>query len=203
MHQKARKIAVSANPGTVTVFSFELTTSSIPETTDYSTGVFKKQKFTMTNNVPSVTFDNTGSDPAGTWLLANDINGTVGFLNLKTGQCMRNIALGWEPEEEPFGRSLWGAIFVNKHTCHLSNSNFEAFGISPPQRFLDFWNVSKDMDVDINKYEDAFFLDECDEDPFFQDTVKSEDFICSIVDPILPWAESNVRPSVNHHYSCR
>jgi len=79
VHREARMIAISANTHVATVFAFALTDSPhIPEVPSFTRNQNRRINLPRAaNNLPCISFCNTGEDPGGRFLLACDIEGHV------------------------------------------------------------------------------------------------------------------------------
>jgi len=96
VHREARLIAISANTHKVTVIAYALTkshgrntsgsksSSADDEAGDFAYSREKNRVFVLSGsqNIPAVSFDNTGADPDGRWLLSCSINGEVHLWDL-------------------------------------------------------------------------------------------------------------------------
>jgi hypothetical protein len=92
VHREARMIAISANTHHITVVAFALTTAgdAVGDPSESDEVAFSYQRhqdmyidLRAETNIPSVTFDNTGRDPTGKWLLSSSIDGTTHLWSLR------------------------------------------------------------------------------------------------------------------------
>lgn len=159
VHRDSRKIAISSNTHEITVVQFYLTTDKPqePSKRPYHVTIFQNAR----NNVPFLSFDNTGTDPEGKWLLGGDIDGKTFLFDLadpaalaariRIGICHaykeRSAAHERLPEcscdRGRFQHAMWGGYFIDQRRCHQAGSQEEALGgdfngDSNP----DFWNIT-------------------------------------------------------------
>lgn len=155
VHRQARLIAISANSHKVTVVAFKLATGAIKNpyyVSDRRTG-YSVRTLQAGDNVPSISFNNTGTDPSGRWLVGNVIDGSTGLWDLHRDE-RRTLFLGHciltpkgndnsqHPHCETYSHSTWGAIFVDPRWCHFSKSKREAFGGRPRWRDDNIWDTT-------------------------------------------------------------
>lgn len=119
VHQQGRIIAISANTHEVTVLAYALLSSHslvnhLEDGYDFDFGSSISKEFDASNdfplprrqdhvitlkartNIPSVSFDNTGSDPGGRWLFSTSIDGKVTVWDLHHSKDpARIIQVGW------------------------------------------------------------------------------------------------------------
>jgi hypothetical protein len=161
VHRQARLIAISANSHEVTVVAFKLATSADETKEGQKDGLHDQAWFSVRtlragNNIPSVSFNNTGTDPSGRWLVGNVIDGSTQLWDLHRGpnEGSRKLYLGHciltpkgnvsvqHPHCRDYVHSAWGAIFVDPRWCHFSKSKSEAFGGRPRWRDANIWDTT-------------------------------------------------------------
>ncbi|KAF2202313.1 hypothetical protein GQ43DRAFT_462479 [Delitschia confertaspora ATCC 74209] len=187
VHREARLIAVSSNTRRVTVLAFALTrkagsvsassTSSIHtlgEPTDQKQS-FPHDRATLTvitlhigatQNIPSVSFDNSGADPEGRWLLSNMIDGNVFLWDLHNpGLPARRMRLGFCagplnhqllrntcacPDMRSYPHAAWGAIFIDPRSCLKCETVQEAFGSGNLEEDNFFYDITPKQNTPTN-----------------------------------------------------
>jgi hypothetical protein len=162
VHRQARLIAISANSHKVTVIAFKLIgeksreeESAMPLDSN-NEAPYRTIILHASNNIPSVAFNNTGTDRAGRWLVSSVIDGYTYLWDLDhPDKPSRKVALGYCKREDhrtsgdhnelcsDFEHGAWSAIFVDTRFCHHSASIRDAFGGPPCIRgYTDFWDIT-------------------------------------------------------------
>ncbi|KAF2016712.1 hypothetical protein BU24DRAFT_451181 [Aaosphaeria arxii CBS 175.79] len=177
VHREARLIAISANTANVTVIAFGLSEQpldplrsfegspeipSIPHDPQQA-GIQDRSKdrvITLVGrgNIPSVSFNNTGADPCGRWLLSSSIHGITVLWDLHNPQMpARAMHVGrcyktFSPKRDPgpledcgcgqVAHATWGAIFIDPRTCRPFYSLKDAFGGVPTEVDPCFWDTT-------------------------------------------------------------
>jgi hypothetical protein len=160
VHRQARLIAISANTRRVTVVAFKLTRTSdhVHKRHNHmmeADGPYTLLRLPAANNIPSVSFNNTGTDPSGRWLLGSVIDGNThlwdlhhpheGARKLSLGYCIqksRDEPFATHGDCDPFQHGAWGAIFLDPRCCHPSKSIKDAFGGPPRVRNTCIWDTT-------------------------------------------------------------
>lgn len=164
VHREARLIAISANTALVTVISFALTDPSSSELEpgdnlyhdDMSIPDSGRPHRVITllahSNIPSVSFDNHGTDPSGRWLFSCVIDGKAHLWDLQRPHVpARTYQLGCclitrDPTRAPpphcpcgqYAHGVWGAMFLDPRASHRCTEVKDAFGVVP-RRFRPYF----------------------------------------------------------------
>jgi hypothetical protein len=166
VHREARIIAISANTRQVTVIAYALV-GSPDENIDIETPDFpypRRRDHTLTctagSNIPSVSFDNTGCDPAGKWMFSSSIDGKSLLWNLHTvnskasparaielGYCDRHLhatqgAVCICPDSSMVPHAVWATMLVDPQSFRQSYDVREAWGSHPKQHSRRFQVLS-------------------------------------------------------------
>jgi hypothetical protein len=184
VHREARLIAISANTHEVTVVAFELTEpSALNSDTDDSARPSRVITLKATDNIPSISFDNNGTDPSGRWLLSSSINGGTSLWELDHPEypvqqmiaiyCKQNGCLSGEtttPSYNDFfgmqrlsarcplgsyAHGSWNAFFVDPRSCHKGQTQQEAFGGAPVHPGRPTWDTTATKPDRAERYESA------------------------------------------------
>ncbi|KAF2736808.1 hypothetical protein EJ04DRAFT_575030 [Polyplosphaeria fusca] len=112
------------------------------------------------SNVPSVSFNNNGSDPTGRWLFGSSIDGKTTLWDLhdpddptRTFQLGRCVGAS-NPKRAPVDaectcsdrhhipHAAWDALFIDPRACRSATSQVEAFGAEIAERRPQFWDIT-------------------------------------------------------------
>ncbi|KAF2024978.1 mitochondrial carrier [Setomelanomma holmii] len=134
INRQARMIAISANTHEITVLAYALSlpnhesmdTENTPRTRDHVIVL------SGDHNIPSISFNNTGQDPTGRWLVSSSISGQQMMWDLHNRRGARLFQMGWcqgpiLSNRAPtcrchgagnFPHGAWGSIFLDPRSAH-------------------------------------------------------------------------------------
>ncbi|KAF2268976.1 hypothetical protein CC78DRAFT_575524 [Lojkania enalia] len=201
IHREARLIAMSANTHKVTVIAYALANppagssnsaesisdgpinSSDDSENDFPHPRRKDHILTLTanHNIPTVSFDNNGTDPGGRWLYSSSIGGKTHLWDLHNPQkAARTLQMGrcssvTDPNKCPTAlcrcrdrarlpHAAWNALFIDPRSCRKSYSHEEAFGIVPTERAPCFWDISESKSKSWRPSSDETHFDQANEE---------------------------------------